>query len=31
VYNYVTSEGAMVLMPNYGAIQQLIADAVFNQ
>lgn len=31
VYDYVTSEGAMVLLPNYNAITQLMAEAVFNQ
>jgi LCP family protein required for cell wall assembly len=31
VYNYITEEGAMVLLPNYAAITQLLAEAVFNQ
>jgi anionic cell wall polymer biosynthesis LytR-Cps2A-Psr (LCP) family protein len=31
VYNYVTSEGAMVLLPNYNAIIQLLSEAVFKQ
>lgn len=31
VYNYITEEGAMVLLPNYAAISQLLAEAVFGQ
>ena len=31
VYNYITEDGAMVLLPNYGAITQLLAEAIFNQ
>jgi hypothetical protein len=31
VYNYVTSEGAMVLLPNYNAIIQLLSEAVFKK
>jgi len=31
VYNYVTSDGAMVLLPNYNAIIQLLSEAVFRQ
>jgi LCP family protein required for cell wall assembly len=30
VYNYVTEEGAMVLLPNYAAITQLLHEAIFN-
>lgn len=30
VYDYVTSEGAMVLLPNYNAIMQLMSEVVFN-
>lgn len=31
VYNYITEGGAMVLLPNYAAITQLLAEAVFDR
>lgn len=31
VSNYITSGGAMVLLPNYSAISSIIAEAIFNQ
>lgn len=31
VYNYITEGGAMVLLPNYAAIQQTLAEAIFNR
>lgn len=31
VTNFITSEGAMVLLPNYDAINSIIAQAVFSQ
>lgn len=31
VSNYITSGGAMVLLPNYGAISSIIAEAIYNQ
>lgn len=31
VYNYITEGGAMVLLPNYAAITDLLAEAIFDQ
>jgi hypothetical protein len=28
VWNYITPDGAMVLLPNYAAIQQMISEAI---